>query len=400
MTEAVLAINAGSSSIKLALFEVGADNALSLHASGQVDGIGDAPHFRAQDPQGETLAERRWPAGEARPHEDFLSCVLDFVDQALGADTLNLVGHRVVHGGAGHVEPEVVNDRLLADLDALTPLAPLHQPRSLAPIRGLAKLRPGLVQVACFDTAFHHTMPVLATQFALPRALTEAGVRRYGFHGLSYEYIASRLAVLAPDVAGGRVVAAHLGNGASLCAMVHGRSVDTTMGFTALDGLMMGTRCGTLDPGVVLYLLQQRGMTARAIEDLLYHKSGLLGVSGVSGDMRALVASTDPHAAFARELFAFRIARDTGALASTMGGIDAFVFTAGIGEHTPGIRAAVCERLAWLGVRLDAEANARGDFRVSAAGSRVPVLVVPTNEEVMIARHTVSVYCARNPVGA
>ena len=381
--DAILALNAGSSSIKFALF--GGDG-LDLATHGEAEGIGGAPQFHARAPDGATIAERRFPAGTR--FAAVLDALLGFIADHLGGDRLGAVGHRVVHGGTAFDRPVRVTDAVLDALDALTPLAPLHQPHNLAPIRALAASRPELPQVACFDTAFHHGMPELATRFALPRDLTAAGIRRYGFHGLSYEFIARRLRALAPELAAGRVIAAHLGNGASLCAMAGGRSVDTTMGFTALDGLMMGTRSGSLDPGAVLHLITQRGMTAAAVEDLLYHRSGLLGVSGISNDVRTLLASADPHAAEAIDLFVFRIARETGALAATLGGLDGFVFTAGIGEHAAAVRAAVCDRLGWLGARLDGAANLRGAGRISAPDSRLAVWVIPTDEEAMIARHT------------
>ena len=275
----------------------------------------------------------------------------------------------------------------LAALDALCPLAPLHQPHNLAAIRAVAALRPGLTQIACFDTSFHRRQPLVATRFALPLSYEEEGIRRYGFHGLSYEFIAHRLKELDPALAAGRVIAAHLGNGASLCAMSNGNSVDTTMGFTALDGLVMGTRCGTIDPGVILYLLQQKDVPVAEVEDLLYHRSGLAGVSGISSDMRALLASDDPHAAEAIDLFVYRLARETGALASSLGGVDGIVFTAGIGEHAAEIRSRACARLRWLGIEIDEEANRRNDAVVSAPTSRVVVRVVPTDEEAMIARY-------------
>jgi acetate kinase len=393
VTDAVLALNAGSSSTKLALYEPHGGG-LRLVASGLLEGLGDAPHFVAHGPDGRVLAEQHFPADGA--HEDYLSVVLGFAEKALGRDRLRVAGHRVVHGGADHVAPERVTPALMTALEALIPLAPLHQPHSLAPMRALSKLRPGLTQVACFDTAFHHTMQKVATHIALPRAVSDSGVRRYGFHGLSYDFIAGRLAALAPDLARGRVIAAHLGGGASLCGMQAGRSVDTTMGFTALDGLMMATRCGTIDPGVVLYLQQQRGMSAQEVETLLYHQCGLLGVSGISGDMRALLKSRDPRAAEAVALFCFRIARETGALVSTLGGLDGFVFTAGIGAHCPAVRAAVCARLAWLGVRLDEAANARGEGRISTPESAIDVWVIPTDEDIVIARQSLAV--AAGPV--
>jgi acetate kinase len=384
--DAVLAVNAGSSSVKFALFSVSADAEIALACHGQVEGIGTAPHFRARDPAGAVLAEQRF-APDAT-YEDLLGALLDFVAAHGGGQEVRAVGHRVVHGGTEFDRPVRVDAAVLATLDALTPLAPLHQPHNLAAIRAIAARRPGLPQVACFDTAFHRSMPALAAAFGLPRALAEAGIRRYGFHGLSYEFLARRLRVLAPDLAAGRVIAAHLGNGASLCAMRAGRSVDTTMGFTALDGLLMGTRSGSLDPGVVLHLIEQRGMSAAEVSDLLYHRSGLLGVSGLSNDMRSLLESQDPRAAEAVALFVFRIARDSGALASSLGGLDGYVFSAGIGEHAAPVRAAVCARLAWLGVRLDPAANARGTGRISAPDSAVAMWVIPTDEEAMIARHT------------
>ncbi|MDR3511705.1 MAG: acetate/propionate family kinase [Caulobacteraceae bacterium] len=388
MADAILTLNAGSSSIKFSLFEVAQADGLTLASHGEVEGIGSAPHFTACDPAGAVLADQRWPDADLG-YQPLLEAVIDWAETHLGGDALAAVGHRVVHGGADHVRPERVTPELLTLLDALTPLAPLHEPHNLEPIRAIAAARPDLPQVACFDTAFHHTMPAVATRFALPRAYEAAGVRRYGFHGLSYEYISGRLAVLSPRLASGRVIAAHLGNGASLCALQGGRSIDTTMGFTALEGLVMGTRCGVLDPGVILYLLQQRGLTPKAVEDLLYKRSGLLGVSGgLASDMRTLLASSDPHAREAVELFVYRIAREAGGLASSLGGLDGLVFTAGIGEHAPQVRAMVAERLAWLGVELDTYANARGEPVISTPASRVEVRVIPTDEEAMIARHT------------
>lgn len=384
--DAVLAVNAGSSSVKFALFAIAAEERLELACHGQVEGIGGAPHFVARDPVGAVLAERRFAPGAM--YEDLLGALLDFIAAHQGGDELRAVGHRVVHGGTAFDRPVRVDAAVLATLTGLNSLAPLHQPHNLAAIRAIAAARPELPQVACFDTAFHHGMPGLATSFALPRALTEAGLRRYGFHGLSYEFLARRLRALAPDLARGRVIAAHLGNGASLCAMRVGRSVDTTMGFTALDGLMMGTRSGNLDPGVVLHLIEQMGMRAAEVSDLLYHRSGLLGVSGLSNDMRTLLGSADPRAAEAVALFVFRIARETGALVSSLGGLDGFVFSGGIGEHAAPVRQAVCARLDWLGVRLDLAANVRGEGRISAPDSAVSVWVIPTDEEAMIARHT------------
>jgi acetate kinase len=294
-----------------------------------------------------------------------------------------------VHGGAHYNHPEIVTADLLASLDRLTPLAPLHQPHNLAPMRAISAARPGLVQVACFDTAFHHTMSPTATRFALPQDYEAAGVRRYGFHGISYEFIARRLRDVAPALGQGRVIAAHLGNGASLCAMKNGQSVDTTMSFTPLDGLVMGTRCGSIDPGVILYLAQERGLSITQIEDLLYKHSGLLALSGgISSDMRTLLQSADPRAYQAIELFVFRVVREIGALTSTLGGLDGLVFTAGIGEHAAEIRAQICARLSWLGVVIEADANTENAMVISAPQSTVRVFVIPTDEEAMIARHT------------
>jgi acetate kinase len=391
MPRGLLSINAGSSSLKFALFEVGAAGRITVVSHGQIEGIGAAPHLLVKDAAGAVLADRRWPQDGGQTHEMLLGQLLDWVDTHLGQESLTAVGHRVVHGGATHVMPERVTAELMRQLEALTPMAPLHQPHSLAPIRAIAAARPGLPQVACFDTAFHHGMPTVATRFALPRAYEAEGVRRYGFHGLSYESVVHQLAVLAPDLAAGRVIAAHLGNGASLCAMQGGHSRDTTMGFTALDGLMMGTRCGALDPGVVLYLMQQHGMTGGRIEDLLYHHSGLLGVSGISADMRELLASKAETARDAIDLFVYRIAREASALVNSLGGLDGIVFTGGIGEHAPEIRAAVCDRLRWLGVRLDVAANATPGVRISAADSSVAVLVLPADEEAVIGRQTLDI---------
>ncbi len=391
MPQAVLTLNAGSSSIKFALYDVGANDALRLLSRGQIEDIaepGTAPHFSAQAPDGSLLAEHHWPAGSTLDHEALLTPLLSWITTHLGQEVLGAVGHRIVHGGANYDRPVLLDATVMADLEKLVPLAPLHQPHNLAAIRAIARLRPELPQVACFDTAFHHGMSATTTRLALPRLYEAEGVRRYGFHGLSYEYIAGRLRVQAPLLAAGRVIAAHLGNGASLCAMRDGHSVDTTMGFTALDGLVMGTRCGTLDPGVVLYLQQAHGLSAAAVEHLLYHDSGLLGVSGLSNDMRALLASDDVHAREAVELFVFRIAREAGALASSLGGLDGLVFAAGIGEHAAPVRAAVCARLAWLGVECDDAANTRHATVISTPRSRVEVRIVATDEEAMIAAHT------------
>ncbi len=383
----VVSINAGSSSVKVALFE---ERAGGLHrvASGKLEGIGTAPRLTLKDAGGAIVAERRWDDGAGLSHEALLDELWISADNILRLNDVAVIGHRVVHGGSRFIAPVRVDGSVLEALDALCPLAPLHQPHNLAAIWAAARLAPQVPQVACFDTAFHHVMPEVATRFALPRALADKGIRRYGFHGISYEYVAGRLREIAPALAAGRVIAAHLGNGASLCAMKSGRSVDTTMGFTALDGLMMGTRSGALDPGVVLHLMTQEKMSAKEVEDVLYHRSGLLGVSGVSSDMRALHASDDPRAAQAIELFVWRAAREMGALASSLGGLDGIVFTAGIGENDAIVRAMICDRLHWMGLVLDTAANEANAPVISAPDSAVAVHVIPTDEEWMIARHS------------
>ncbi len=388
MTGSILTLNAGSSSVKFALFA--ADAGLATIARGAVESLHEAPHFSARDASGASIVEKRWASGEALDFAAALHGILDFAESHLGPDGLVAVGHRVVHGGATHIAPERVTPELVAALEALTPLDPLHMPDNLAPIRAMAAARPNLPQVVCFDTAFHHTLPLVARSFALPRAITDAGVRRYGFHGLSYEYIAGRLATVTPELARGRVIVAHLGSGASLCALRGGESIATTTGFSALDGLMMATRCGAIDPGVLLHL-GRIGYAPAAIEDMLYRHSGLLGVSGISGDVRVLLASADPHAREALDLFVYSIAREAGALASALGGLDGFVFTAGIGENAAPIRAAVCERLAWLGARIDPKANQANATRIDAADSAIALAVIPTDEEAMIARHVEAV---------
>jgi acetate kinase len=397
MTGSILTVNAGSSSLKFALFDDAAEPAATVR--GEIEDLdGGSPHLLARGAAGEVLAERRWPAQMGHPSAVALDALLAFADAHLGAEGLAAVGHRVVHGGAGHVAPERVTPALLAALLALTPLDPLHMPASLAPIHAVAAARPALAQVACFDTAFHHTLPPVATRFAIPRDLYEAGVRRYGFHGLSFEYIVGRLREQAPQLIRGRVIAAHLGSGASLCALQDGVSVATTFGFSVLDGLVMATRCGDLDPGVLLYLARQ-GRSCGDIEDMLYRRSGLLGVSGISGDVRRLLASDDPRAREALDLFAYRFALEAGALASALGGLDGLVFTAGIGEHAPAIRAQACGRLAWLGLELDAAANSAGSAVISTPRSRVEVRVIATDEEAMIARHTRAVLCNSSQCG-
>ncbi|MEX3951593.1 acetate/propionate family kinase [Paraburkholderia sp. EG287B] len=386
MADVILVLNAGSSSIKFSAFNAQPDD-LPLVMHGQIEGLLSAPRFVAFDGKGVLTGSQDWgtqPLG----HDEAVAHIAQFLRSHRDGNRLVAVGHRVVHGGQGFSKPVAVTRAVLDELDKLTPLAPLHQPHNLKPIRVIAERNPELPQVACFDTAFHATQPALASTFALPAALTERGVRRYGFHGLSYEYIASTLPDVAPDAAKGRTVVAHLGNGASMCAMDAGRSVASTMGFTALDGLPMGTRSGNLDPGAILYLLDELKMDTRGVEDLLYRRSGLLGVSGISGDMRTLLASHDARAAFAVELYAYRIGRELGSLAAALQGLDALVFTAGIGEHSPEIRRRACAQARWCGVEIDGRANEAGGPCISTASSKVSVWVIPTNEELMIARHT------------
>ncbi len=385
MADAILVLNAGSSSLKFETFVL-AGAGLARVVTGLVEELHGRPRFRATRADGRVAGERAWdgPIGHAGALDFLLGWLGDHGD----GHTLAAVGHRVVHGGTRFTAPVRITPEVIAALEALVPLAPLHQPGSMAPMKTLAARRPALPQVACFDTAFHLTQPRLAQLFAIPRPLSDEGVRRYGFHGLSYEYVASVLAEYDARAAAGRSVVLHLGNGASMCALASGRSVATTMGFTALDGLPMGTRCGALDPGVLLYLMDERGLDARALERLLYEESGLLGVSTVSSDMRALLASSDPRAREAIGLFCYRIGRELGSLTAALGGLDAIVFTAGIGEHAAPVRAAVCRDAAWLGVELDEAANAAGGPRVSTGASRVAAWVIATDEELMIARHT------------
>ena len=382
---AILTLNTGSSSLKFALFDGGAEPQVLLR--GAVEGLAEAPSLSARDPAGAVVAEDHWSASPSGDMEPVVDRLLRLSASHLGGGRIGAVGHRVVHGGSSHVEPALVTAPLLDALAALTPLDPVHMPATLRALHAVAASDAGLAQVVCFDTAFHATQPDVATRMAIPRALSEAGARRYGFHGLSYEYISGRLKIEAPALAAGRTVVAHLGSGDSLCAMQGGRSVATTTGFSTLDGLVMATRCGTLDPGVIFYLAR-KGRCLDDIEQMLFERSGLLGVSGVSGDVQILLASRDPHAREALDLFTYRIACETGAMATAMGGIDGLVFTAGVGQHAPKIRAEVCRRLSWLGVELDEEANLRGEAYISTTDSRVAVRVMATDEEAMIARHT------------
>lgn len=385
MPDTVLVLNSGSSSIKFGLFDVSATEP-ALLCKGLCDEHEAKPRLVVKSPTGDDLFAARREAPNGNGGQLFAD-VLAFIDDRFGRRSLRAVGHRIVHGGPDYSGPMILTDDIIAKLEALTPLAPLHQPRCLAPIRTLAAMRPELTQIACFDTAFHHGLAPPARRFAIPGRFEQRGIRRYGFHGLSFEYVAGRLAEIAPELAAGRTVIAHLGNGASLCALRDGRSVDTTMGLTPLDGLVMGTRCGTIDPGVLLYLQQHENMSVEEVQHLLYHGSGLLGVSGTSADMRTLLASSEAAAREAVDLFTFRAAQQIAMMTTSLGGLDCLVFTGGIGEHAREIRAAIGERLAWMGVRIDAMANDAARERINGSGSAVDIFVIPTNEEMTIARH-------------
>jgi acetate kinase len=387
MSEAILSINAGSSSIKFSIYAIrDGRNTIALHCQGDVTAIGHDARLVARNPTGHKLAER--PLGASTTLDLAMEAVLAWIDCYMDGHKILAAGHRVVHGGDEFDSPVLVDDDVLAALKRFVPMAPSHQPHNLAAIRALARLHPQMDQVACFDTAFHQTQPTLARTYALPREITASGVRGYGFHGLSYEYIASVLPHYAGDAADGKVVVAHLGHGASMCAMRGRRSVATTMGFTALDGLPMGKRCGALDPGIIPYLVREHGMKIEDVEDLLYDKSGLLGVSGLSDDMRTLLANDDPAAVEAVDLFCYRIGRELGSLAGALGGLDVLVFTGGIGEHAAAVRSKVCAAAGWLGVEIDEDAN--NNDGPSLGTGTTAVFVIPTNEDLMIARHTLA----------
>jgi len=387
MDDVILVLNSGSSSIKFSVFVERADQ-LALKFRGQVEGLYGSPRFIARDSQGAELGSHKWVDGFRLGHEGAVAYLTEFLSARREDNRLAAVGHRVVHGGHEFSFPTLVSAQVLAKLETYIPLAPLHQPHNLVPIRVLNQRRPELPQVACFDTAFHCSQEEVAQAFALPSSITDHGVRRYGFHGLSYEYIASVLPDFEPKAASGRVVIAHLGNGASMCALRACKSVATTMGFTAADGLPMGTRCGSIDPGVILYLLNELKLDSGAIEKLIYQQSGLLGVSGISSDMRTLLQNPQPRAQFAVDLFIYRIGRELGSLAAAVGGLDAVVFTGGIGENSAVIRERVCRNARWLGVEVDIAANNAGRPRISSDSSPVSAWTIPTNEELMIARHT------------
>jgi len=387
MNDYTVVVNAGSSSLKFSVYRRAESDSWTLEARGQVEGIGTSPTFSAKDgadkPIGDVALDPT--IRDARAALGFVANWLR--DRYHGAHVCG-VGHRVVHGGAQYSAPTIVTPEVLEHLRALIPLAPLHQPYNLSAIEAVWERLPGVAQVVCFDTSFHRGQPAVAQLVPLPREIRDAGVQRYGFHGLSYEYIASALPSVAPEIANGRVVVAHLGSGASLCALKNGKSVDSTLGFTALDGLCMGTRPGALDPGVVLYLFQALGLSVKEVETILYKKSGLIGISGISNDMRSLLASNEPNARLALDYFIYRAAKEIAAMTAALGGIDGLVFTAGIGENSPEIRKRICVASAWLGVELDEDANARKAPRITSQASKVPAWVIPTNEELMIARHT------------
>jgi acetate kinase len=388
MAECIAVVNAGSSSVKFAFYDSAGDEPLLL--KGQVEQIGVSPSLLASDPDGNEVATRSWPA-EGFGHTQAMQAILEVAREQLAGSSVKGIGHRVVHGGTRFTGPVEVSADIIAELDQLTSLAPLHQPHNLSPIKAIAEARPDIRQVACFDTAFHQTQPDLAQTFALPRNLSEEGIRRYGFHGLSYEYVSSRMREVAPDHAEKRIIIAHLGNGASLCAINGGRSVASTMGFTAVDGLVMGTRCGSIDPGALIYLMDEKGMGARDLENLIYKESGLLGLSGISSDMRTLRGSDDPKAREAIDLFIYRIVREIGSHAAALGGLDGLVFTGGIGEHDAKTRLEVTAGCGWLGAALDEAKNDGGEGRIDAESSKIPIWVIPTDEERVMARQAAAV---------
>lgn len=387
MDDYALVLNAGSSSLKFCVFQRPEGEGWRLEARGQIEGIGVAPQLSAKSGDGKSLVDEKLST-DVRDVPKALDTLADWLREKYGGSRVLAVGHRVVHGGAKFGAPVVINDEVLNDLRKLIPLAPLHQPYNLAAIEAVNERLPGVPQVACFDTGFHRGHQQVTDLVPLPHELYNAGLQRYGFHGISYEYIASVLPEVAPEVAGGRVIVAHLGSGASMCAMKACKSVDSTLGFTALDGLCMGTRPGSIDPGVVLYLFQNLNLSVKEVETMLYKKSGLLGISGISNDMRNLLGNSEPSAQLAVDYFVYRAAKEIGALAAVLGGIDGLVFTAGVGENSAEIRQRICTASAWLGIELDADANARKATQISTSKSKVSVWVIPTNEELMIARHT------------
>jgi acetate kinase len=387
--QTILVVNAGSSSVKFQVFGIADDRNLKQLVRGEMDGIGVRPRLRARGADDKQAVDLTYAAERVPDVATAIRVAGAWLREERKFEPV-AVGHRVVHGGPDYDAPIVVDSKVLAKLERYVPLAPLHQPNNLAPIRSMLERFPGLPQIACFDTAFHRTHSEVADHYAIPRPLYAEGVRRYGFHGLSYEYIVARLREVAPEVVDGRIIIAHLGSGASMCAISHGRSVESTMGFTALDGLPMGTRSGQIDPGVVLYLLSEKGLSAEAVQKLLYSECGLKGLSGVSNDVRDLLESREAGAALALDYFVHRVSLHAGMLAAALGGLDAFVFTAGIGERSAVLRARIADRLAWLGAELDTDANALGAQLISRRDSRVGLYVVPTNEELMIAKHVLA----------
>ena len=387
MDDYALVLNAGSSSLKFCVFQRPAGEGWRLEARGQIEGIGTSPQLSAKGEDGQSLVNEKLP-DSVKDVREALGTLAEWLRSHYGGSRVLGVGHRVVHGGARFTGPTILNKEVLEQLRELIPLAPLHQPYNLAAIEAVYERLPDVPQVACFDTSFHRGQSAVAELIPLPLDLRKNGLQRYGFHGLSYEYIASTLPEVAPNIAGGRVIVAHLGSGASLCALNNRKSVDSTLGFTALDGLCMGTRPGALDPGVVLHLFQGLNLSAKEVETILYKKSGLLGISGISNDMRDLLGRAEPEARLAVDYFVYRIAKEIGALTAVLGGLDGLVFTAGIGENSPEIRQRVCKASSWLGIEVDDAANSKRGPQISTAASKVPVWVIPTNEELMIARHT------------
>ncbi len=388
MSDIIPVLNGGSSSLKFSIFEIVDEQSLALRITGQIEGLGRSPRFVAKNEKGDLLEERHWENACGIDHDFLFGFLVGWATGQVSNSTVRGLGHRVVHGGLAYDAPVVVDDDVVETLEKLCPLAPLHLPYNLNYIKTARSLNPQTPQVACFDTAFHRDHPKMADLYALPRSYYDEGIRRYGFHGLSYEYMARTLPEVAPEIANGRVIVGHFGSGVSLCALENGRSIDSTMGFSALDGLTMGTRSGALDPGVVLHLIRDKNMTADDVEKLLYGKCGLLGLSGISNDMRDLEASSDPNAREAVDFFVYRASQGLGAMAAAMGGVDGIVFTAGIGENSPTVRARICHAARWMGVELDEAANEAGGPRISTADSPVSAWVIPTDEEKMMALHT------------
>jgi acetate kinase len=387
MDDYSVVLNAGSSSLKFCVYRKPGAEPWRLEARGQIEGIGTSPRFSAKDRGGHTIADHA-PKGAVDDARQAFDVMAAWLRSRYSGVAVRAVGHRVVHGGATYSGPTIVTPMVLTELRRLMPLAPLHQPYNLAAIEAVSERLPGVPQVACFDTSFHRGRPLVADVIPLPLELAQAGVQRYGFHGLSYEYVTSVLPQIAPDIARGRLIVAHLGSGASLCAVKNGKSVDSTMGFTALDGLCMGTRPGAVDPGVILHLFQSLELSAKQVEAILYKKSGLLGISGISNDMRTLLASNEPSARLAIDYFVYRVVKEIGALAAVLGGVDGLIFTAGIGENSAEIRSRICRASGWLGIELDDPSNEHNGPRISRAGRGPAVWVIPTNEELMIAKHT------------